>query len=228
MEKRQLSIVVGIIVVVGALGITIGRYTAPNTTSTTSLVTTTTSPSTQPQTAIWPFASSHTRFTTPVSAARSFAVTYLGFTNPLVGSFQAGDNQSGEFSVRATASGQVTTIMVRKLTRAQNWWVLGAATHDAQLSKPATLEKISSPVMLTGMSTAFEAVVNVAIREDGVLTPLCSDVVMGGSMGTMSEFSKSLSFVKPSTTAGAIVFRILSAKDGSVVAAAAQRIGFKP
>ena len=118
--------------------------------------------------------------------------------------------------------------MVRKLTSAQNWWVLGAATHDAQLSKPATLEKISSPVMLTGMSTAFEAVVNVAIREDGVLTPLCSDVVMGGSMGTMSEFSKSLSFVKPSTTAGAIVFRILSAKDGSVVAAAAQRIGFKP
>ena len=228
MGKRQLSMLIGVIVVVGALGITIGRFTAPSTTTTTSLATTTTTVSAQPQTAIWPFASTGTRFTTPVSAARSFAVTYLGFTNPLVGAFQAGDSQSGEVPVRATTSGAVTTIMVRKLTSGQNWWVLGAATHDVQLTKPAALELISSPVRLTGMSTAFEGVVNVAIREDGALTPLCSDVVMGGSMGMMSAFSKSLSFMKPSVAAGSIVFRILSAKDGSVVAAAALRIGFKP
>ena len=42
-------------------------------------------------TAVWPAASSSTRYSDPVSAARGFATDYVGFTDPIVGEFQQGD-----------------------------------------------------------------------------------------------------------------------------------------
>jgi hypothetical protein len=190
------------------------------------MTTTTIGPVTQPETAVWPFATDVTRFGDPVLAAQAFATNYLGFVDPIVGAFQRGDSRSGEVPVRATPTGAVTTILVRQLTSANSWWVLGASCPDIVVTSPSALAGISSPVVLRGRSTAYESVVNVEIRQDGTLAPLRSDIVMGGSMGVMDPFTKSVTFALPSSRAGALLFRTLSAKDGRVIEASVVRVAF--
>lgn len=229
MNKRStasLFLSVVLLVAVGAVGVTVGRHwgnTAPASTTTTTVAATE-----QPATAIWPFASSATSFGDPLLAAQTFAIDYLGFTRPLIGAFQPGDNRSGEVQVRPSSLSIPTTILVRQLTSSNTWWVLGASSPHLQVTSPTALRMISSPVMLTGQSTAFEAVVNVEVRQDGSLNALVRSTVMGGSMGVMGPYARRITFPKPSARGGAIVYRTLSAKDGSVVDAAALRVSFAP
>ena len=225
MSKRLASLVVVALVVVAGLGVLIGRQTAPSTTS-TSTSTTTTVLTAQPVEAVWPFAATAARFTDPLTAAFSFAHDYLGMTQPLLGAFQRGDSRSGEFSLRANATGPVTTVMVRQLTADNTWWVIGAACADIVLTTPSALASITSPVLLTGRSTAFEAVVNVELRQDASLTPIVRTTVMGGGNGVMGRFTKNITFTRPSAQYGSLVFRTLSAKDGSVMEASVLRIAF--
>jgi hypothetical protein len=97
-------------IVVGVMGVAVGRQWGWEATSTTSAKTTTTiSSDAQPQAAIWPFALTVTRFGDRVLAAEAFATDYLGFTSPLVGFFQQGDSRSGEVPVKATPTDPVTT-----------------------------------------------------------------------------------------------------------------------
>ena len=137
-----------------------------------------------------------------------------------------GDSQSGEVVIRPSSTGPETTVMVRKLGPDETWWVLGASTANLQLQSPKWNASIASPVRLSGRSTAFEATVNVQIRQDGAVTPLASDIVMGGSMGQMGPFSKAVSFSKPTAARGAIILKTLSAEDGNIAEATVLRIQF--
>jgi hypothetical protein len=83
--------------------------------------------------------------------------------------------------------------------------VEGAFTEALQLESPEALAAIRSPVTVSGQSTAFEAVVNVEIREDGTIDPLVETTVMGGSMGQLGPFSEAIDFPAPTASAGAIV-----------------------
>lgn len=222
----MVAVVVSALIVVGALGVVVGHQWGSPSTPSTSTTTTTIGPVTQPETAIWPFATNVTRFGDPVLAAQAFATNYLGFVNPIVSAFRRGDSRSGEVPVRATPTGAVTTILVRQLTSANSWWVLGASCPDIVVTGPSPSESISSPVVLRGRSTAYEAVVNVEIRQDGTLAPLRSDTVMGGSMGVMGPFTKSVTFPLPSSRGGALLFRTFSAKDGRVIEASVFRVAF--
>ena len=149
MSKRLASLVVVALVVVAGLGVLIGRQTAPSTTS-TSTSTTTTVLTAQPVEAVWPFAATAARFTDPLTAAFSFAHDYLGMTQPLLGAFQRGDSRSGEFSLRANATGPVTTVMVRQLTADNTWWVIGAACADiADYAQRAGVDHFSRPAHRT-------------------------------------------------------------------------------
>ncbi len=224
MSRRSLVYVGALLIVVAALGVVIGRQT--NYTPTTTSSTTTTSIVAQPATAVWPFATSLMRFTDPSTAAYSFAVDYLGFAQPVIGAFQRGDTRSGEVPVRATPNGPVTTVMVRQLTSDNTWWVLGAASASINVTAPQALASVSSPLALSGRSSAFEAVVNVDLRQDNSLVPVVRTTVMGGSMGVMGPFAKSVTFSAPTASAGALVLRTFSAKDGSVVEASVLRVVF--
>lgn len=197
-----------------------------STASSSSAPSTTASPTAQPATAVWPFASSATRYTDPVAAAKGFAVSYLGFVKPLVGAFQQGDSRSGEVNVQPGKNGAVTTVFVRQLGSDNTWWVLGAATAHLALSQPKALDAITSPVTIAGTSTAFEGTVNVEIRQDGTLDPLTTGIVMGGANGTMAPFSKAFPFPAASASAGAIVLLTRSAKDGNVAEASVLRVAF--
>ena len=200
--------------------------TSSDTSSTTA--TTTTEPTVVPtDAAVWPFAASTTRYHDPIRAATDFAVAYLGFVKPVVGPFVAGDTRSGEVDVRANAhSTATTTVMVRKLAPDETWWVLGAATPHLVLQSPAWNASITSKVTVAGRSTAFEATVNVEIRQDGSLTPLGTDFFMGGANGTMGPFSKAVAFATPTAKRGAIVFEIPSTEGGGTLEAGAIRVQF--
>jgi hypothetical protein len=82
-------------------------------------------PSSETGDAIWPLADTSTRFDDPVAVATSFAVDYLGFTDPVIGEFRPGDGRSGEVEVRAVDVGPPTRVLVRQLTDDDTWWVVG-------------------------------------------------------------------------------------------------------
>lgn len=211
--------------------------TAPSTTgepptSATSAATSTTDAATTSapddgayDTAVWPWADSSQRFDDPVEAARSFAVDYVGFTDPVVGEFMQGDSRSGEVEIKPEAIGPVSTVFVRQLGDDDTWWVLGAATANIEVDEPTALSAIDDPVTLKGRANAFEGNVNVTIRVDGVEEPIVEGFVTG-MMGDMGPFESQQAFPSPKGGWGAIVFRTLSAKDGSVWEAGVVRVGF--
>ena len=179
-------------------------------------------------TAVWPTAASSVRYHDPVAVARAFAIDYLHFVNPIVGRFQQGDADSGEVPVHTTVEqaslGPTTTTIVRQLGADGSWWVLGASTPNIRLTQPATLATINSPVRLRGMSTAFEATVQVFVREDNVAKPLVENHLMGGANGQMAPFDASFTFAAPTSRYGAIVLDTISPANGHVAEATVIRV----
>ena len=176
--------------------------------------------------AVWPVASSDTRYDDPAAAARGFAVEYLGFESPVVGELRQGDSRSGEIDVRSTATGPATTVLVRQLGADDSWWVIGAGTENIQVNEPAGMARVSSPVTLDGISTAFEATVQVEVREDGNAEPLARGFVMGGANGELGPFHSTLEFSEPSSAFGTIFFFTTSSEDGRVLEASVIRVVF--
>lgn len=206
--------------------------TSPATTTTTSstaasTTTTTTRPANVALTAVWPTTASGTRYHDPVAVAREFAINYLHFVDPVVGQFQQGDAHSGEVQIRAaveqTSLGPATTVIVRQLGADGSWWVLGAATPNIKLAQPAALATISSPVRLRGTSSAFEATVQVSIRQDDVAKPLVESFLMGGS-NQLGPFDASFAFAAPTSRYGAIVLYTTSSANGHVTEATVIRV----
>jgi Immunoglobulin-like domain of bacterial spore germination len=195
---------------------------ATSTTSTTA----TTPPAVALSIAVWPTVASGVRYHTPVSVARAFSIEYLHFVNPIVGQFEQGDARSGEVPIHTTVEarsfGPTTTVIVRQIDGA--WWVLGAATPNIRLTQPAALATISSPVQLRGASTAFEATVNLSIREDDVAEPIVESILMGGSNGQMGPFNASFTFAAPTSSYGAIVLYTISPANGHVAEATVIRV----
>ncbi len=223
---RARVLVVGVVaLVLSACGST---STSPSTTTSGATTSTSEATAVQPATAIWPFVRSSDRYSDPVAAARSFAISYLGFVDPVVGPFQQGDQRSGEVTVRSSLSGPITTVLVRQVTSDHSWWIIGASTPNLQIQSPSALAAVTSPVVVSGQSTAFEATINLEVRQDGSTTPLVKGIGMGGSMGVMGPFSTSLSFPAPSERAGAIVVETFSAENGNVQEASVVRISFGP
>jgi hypothetical protein len=204
--------------------------TAPSTAPTTTTVAapTTAPPAADLTIAVWPTVASRVRYHDPVALARAFATSFLHFVDPVVGQFRPGDAQSGAVPIRTTAGeqrsvGPVTTVLVRRIGRDGSWWVLGAATPNIRLTQPAPLATVTSPVRLRGTSTAFEATVQVSIRQDDVTKPLVESALMGGANGRMGPFDASFRFA-PSGRAGAIVLYTASAATGDVMEATAIRV----
>jgi hypothetical protein len=236
-RRRAGSVVLGFAIIVAACGSSTKPSTPSTTTqpstsasssTTSSLPTTTTTPQTALSTVVWPTVASGTRLHDPVAVARSFAIDFLHFVNPVVGQFRQGDAHSGEVPIRTTVEqaslGPVTTVIVRQIGADGSWWVLGAATPNITLTQPAALAAISSPTRLRGMSTAFEANVQVSIRQDDVVKPLVESNLMGGSMGQMGPFDASFTFAAPTGRYGSIVLYTVSSANGHIAEATVIRV----
>ncbi|HUX05263.1 MAG TPA: Gmad2 immunoglobulin-like domain-containing protein [Acidimicrobiales bacterium] len=224
---RKVLVVLAALAVVALVVVGVeGFKTSPTTTSiSTSSSTSTTSQVPSTWIAVWPTTTT-SKFTTSAAAARSFAVHVLGMANPIMGTYRAGDARSGEQPIRATTIAPETTVLVRQLTSDNSWWVLGATTGNIEITRPAALTRVSSPMVLAGRSTAFEAVVNATLREDGRAAPLIETTVMGGANGVVAPFHATVTFPTPTSQYGTLVLYTRSAKDGAVTEASAMRVQF--
>jgi hypothetical protein len=178
--------------------------------------------------AVWPDAGGDERYDDPVAVAVAFATDFVGFTGAVGGEFRQGDARSGEVDVRPSADGPVTTVLVRQVTGDDTWWVVGASTASIVLESPEVLASVTSPVALSGRSSAFEATVQVELRVDGRRPAHASGFVMGGGGIELEPFQGSLAFDPPVVGAGALVLFTDSAEDGSIREATVIRIRFGP
>ena len=176
--------------------------------------------------AIWPWVDTSTRFADPVEAATSFATDYLGFTDPVVGEFQAGDSRSGEVEITAGNVALTTVIFVRQLTDDESWWVLGAAAQNITVDEPAQGAVVSSPLTISGTASAFEGTVDVELRADGNGEPIYEGFVTGSGSPEPGPYEATIEFTSPGPTGGALVLISRSPEDGSVIEAGALRIFF--
>jgi hypothetical protein len=205
---------------------TVPTTAAPTTEPPTTVTPTTPPPAVDTTTAVFP-AAGGARYTDPAAAARAFAVSFVGFTDPVVGSFRQGDARSGEVDVRAAATGPVTTLLVRQLGTDGSWWVLGASTPNITVDTPTAGATIVSPLTTTGRALAWEGAVSVEVRQDGQSAPLGSTVVTGGG-DILRPFAGTVTFTRPSTGHGALLYVSQSARDGSVLQATVLRVAFGP
>lgn len=175
--------------------------------------------------AVWPWAESTTRFTDPVEAARSFAVDFVGFTDPIVGEFQQGDSRSGEVEIRPVASGPVTVVFLRQLGSDDTWWILGAATENITLTEPTAMSEVESPLTVAGTVLAFEGHVDIALTADGLTQPLVETFATGGG-DQPRPFETTVEWSGTDTGGGALVLTTASAEDGRIWEAAVTRLLF--
>lgn len=232
--RRWWALAVAVLVVAGVAGVLVAVLVGTGTeqagpgSTTTVPGTSTTAPAAPASTSrtVYPTAGSGVRFTHPVAAARAFAIDYVGFVDPVVGSFDAAGAAAGTVPVRATPTGAVTTVHLERLDG--TWWVVGSTTPDILLDQPAALAAIASPVSLHGTSTAFEAQVNVEVRQDDLRTPLGTGFVMGGANGELGPFDGAVAFTPPTAAAGALVLTTVSMESGHVWEAQVVRVRFAP
>ncbi len=199
--------------------------TSASTTSTTSSSTSTTVDPAVYASAVWPWVGSSVRYDDPVRAATGFAEDFVGFDDPVVGTFQQGDSRSGEVEVRPDAEGPVTTVFVRRLGPDDTWWVLGSATANIVVTEPDALEIVDSPLRVAGEALAFEGVVDLELRADGSTTPLIDDVVVGGG-DALRPFDGEFTWTNPGEGSGALLLSTHSMDDGDVNEAAVLRVVF--
>jgi len=178
--------------------------------------------------AVWPYASSPTRYATPEAAALGFADDFLGMHDPHVCEVRQGDTRSGEIDIGPAGRPLSTGLLVRQLTADNSWWVLYAGVESIQVDVPGSGATISSPVNVAGRSSAFEGTVPIEVRQDGSTTPIGSGFVTGGAGPELGPFSGDIPFTRPSAPSGALVFLVLDYERGGVDGAVVQRVHFGP
>lgn len=228
-------LVLGLVSVLDDDGETQVATTAPDTTTTSEATTTSTQPTTtttpttttpvpvRPDSAIFPFEGER-QFQDPGAAAVAFAREYLGMPDPVV---QSTALSARTVEIRARADRPITTtVLVEENGGA--WFVTGARSANLDLVTPEAGDRISSPVTVSGTSTAFEAHVNWEIREDGQVfgQKLGDGFFMGGSNGQFGPFEAPLAFAASTKSTGAIVLLTYSAEDGAVQEATVIRVTF--
>ena len=188
---------------------------------------------------IWPFTSQSAvdayvaspgvgMFFDPEQTALEFAREYLDMPDPAsAGSASTGtDGRHQTITVHPSDLPQLATeVHVERAGDDGPWSVIGTTTHNIQVGAPATGDAVGGTFHVSGTSTAFEANVNVEVRDDGGRS-LVTTFVMGGANGELAPFEGTVTIDDPAVPAGAIIFKTLSAKDGSVQEAAVVRIRF--
>lgn len=157
-------------------------------------------PETLEQPVIWPRPSSEVRFDDPVAAARSFALYYAQFDDPVIGEFRQGDSRSGEVPVRPRANAPETTVLVRQL-QGNDWFVIASVTANITLEQPSTGSTIGCPMATSGRALAFEGTVQVrvdAYQPDGDRVEVGRSFVTGSGSPPPGPFAKEIACTPPS------------------------------
>ncbi|MFN2506360.1 MAG: Gmad2 immunoglobulin-like domain-containing protein [Acidimicrobiales bacterium] len=155
----------------------------------------------------------------PVRTAREFAVSYLGFTTPQLADsgFQAGEPGVGQVPIGVRRDGEfllATTVNLRQLAQqgAQGpWTVTSSSSPRIQVDSPDPLQRITSPVAVSGRGDAFENTVNVEVREDGTLAGQSRGRGFVTAESRGGPFRGEVAFRAPTRPGGAVIFQDRSA-----------------
>jgi hypothetical protein len=223
---------------------------APSTSATTEAATSATTsatgsgPTSSPPVAIvgvWPFATQDDvdaydakgdrTYADAETTAVAFAKTYLGMPQPIVvnprGAAASAVGSSFEVVVRPKrGSPMATTLYMRQV--GSGWTVSAARTANIRLEHPKERAEVGRTVSVAGTSTAFEATVQVEVRQAGQVfgQRLGSSFVMGGANGEMGPFAVEVKVDGTTRPAGAVVLFTDSAEDGSVQEATVVPVAF--
>jgi len=169
-------------------------------------------------------------------AASAAAVAFmgeLGMRDPVAASFRLTGDATAEVGIHPRAGeggrplGKVTTLVqLRRYTG--GWAVTGAtAINVIEVDEPLAFTRVRSPLMVSGLSNAFEGTVHVTVTEDrrGADRVLGKGFVNGGAT-MLAPFNGPISFQRPSAEAGWVVFSGDTGADTGIMSATAVRIRF--
>ncbi|MDB4940427.1 MAG: Spore germination protein-like protein [Candidatus Doudnabacteria bacterium] len=89
------------------------------------------------------------------------------------------------------------------------------SNNVAALYTPTPYQEIKSPVIVSGKANFFEAVVSIRIKDDAGKVLAETTTMASGAYDKLYPFSKSVVYLKPSTSKGTVEIYEASAKDGS-------------
>jgi hypothetical protein len=152
--------------------------------------------------------------------------------DPVAGSFRTTGSATGEVTIHPRREDgrpldrPTTWVQLHRYTN--GWVVTGARARNAiEVERPLAFARISSPVTVSGLASAYEGTVNVAVMEDrgGADRVLGKGFVTGGAV-ELAPFSGRIAFVAPSADAGWLVFSGGTGVDDGIFDATAVRIRF--
>ncbi len=172
-----------------------------------------------------------------VATARAYLARELGLTNMVAGPFRSSGARTGQVGFRHKfgEGGRLLpqtgpyAVVVRLQRLPAGWWVLGVDGRSIQVDSPARLQRISSPLSVSGKAEVYEGTVYVKVTQDrpGRDLVLGQGVVTGGG-NVPGSFRGQIPFRQPTSTAPGWVIFSEDASDGSggLIQAAAVRVQF--
>jgi hypothetical protein len=173
-----------------------------------------------------------------VATARAFLARELGMTEMVAGPFRATDARTGEVGFRHKyGEGRrllpqtgPSAVVVRLQRLPAGWWVLGVNGRSIQITSPARLQRISSPLTVRGAAPdVYEGTLYFKVTQDRP----GRDLVLGqgfvdGSASTQPGDLGTLRFRQPASTAPGWVIFYDAANDGSngIIQATMVRVQF--
>jgi hypothetical protein len=109
-----------------------------------------------------------------VATARAFLANQLGMTNMVAGPFRSTGARTGEVGFRhkygegrrlLPQTGPYA-VVVRLQRLPAGWWVLGVGGRSIQITSPARLQRISSPLTVRGTAEVYEGSLYFKVTQD--------------------------------------------------------------
>jgi hypothetical protein len=172
-----------------------------------------------------------------VATARSFLARELGMKDLAAGPFRSTGADVGEVAFRMKfgeggrllpqPGPEVAVVRLQRLPA--GWWVLGVSDRLIKPDSPARLQRISSPLTVSGWAEVYEGTVYVKVTKDrpGRDLVLGQGFVTGGGQGS-GRFRGQVRFQQP-TGGGAgwvIFYEASQTTGGGILRATAVRIQF--
>ena len=172
-----------------------------------------------PDGAIWPYQPGNLvdpdPTANPSDAARRFAVEVAGMKGPSAGAAYTGSGGATVVPVTPNkddgtplASGIRTDVSLIRVGADGPWVVTGAATSSVLPAAPAANAAIGSPVNVSGKGRGFEGNIVARVIEvtGSTVSILGFQPMIGGSMGTLENYSGQVMFSAPHRKIGAMLY----------------------